>query len=291
MFKTIILLVIIIKFAVENTGISPRRYIARTYKHALRPIATAASRDLRDAQGRIRRRTMQARKRGINFMKDTHFYTEFYSERSRHIYNDVYNPETRTGLLVSMIDQKTKEQQRCIRVWSAGSSYGLELLTLAWLTRQALVNAGENIEHWQLDFFGTDNVKDVVVEAEKNIKKARSEYKNNGIMTPVTVDTDGLNIEFFIVDHFDTDDQHAWALWQNTAGGFDIIFMRNTPVGMGAEGRAQALLSTKGIFVGSNGIVKVPDVGKETAASGIISVQATSLGEARHTFAAIHTAA
>jgi GNAT superfamily N-acetyltransferase len=206
------------------------------------------------ARERMLERTRRA-PRGIIDWRAAAYATELYGERARGFYNRFYNPETGKGVIIDLIRKRKEESDRHLRVWSCGSSYGLELLTLVWLTRQALEASNEWPKNWKLEFVGTDEVADVLDEAERRAELRKAAYREGGEWVEVPLDTEGFDIRFLILDHFQQDQRRDWETWQREEKGFDIVFMRGTVTAAGAEEWAMSLVRDDGFFFGDKFVI------------------------------------
>ena len=72
--------------------------------------------------------------------------------------------------LMETSDRKEEENDRIIRIWSAGCSTGEEPYTLAIILREIL----EDIERWQVNVFGSDIDTNVLERCRKGVYSPRS---------------------------------------------------------------------------------------------------------------------
>lgn len=157
---------------------------------------------------------------------NVHYYTQFFKRDIRKtIYAPLFkhNENGQYGFVKEILKDKIAKGDRTFRFWSCGSATGEELRTFAWLVRKALNEQGENINDWQLDFYGTDN--------NKTTAEIASNFKGNDYIDDreLTVDTSGFNIRYVILDHTNMTDLSNWLTWQKEAGGFDLICQLNNP--------------------------------------------------------------
>jgi chemotaxis methyl-accepting protein methylase len=153
-----------------------------------------------------------------------------------------------------MLEAKAACQDRELKVWSAGCSVGLELLTILWLVEEVLNQMHEETKDWELHFIGTDQVKDALIEAQAISRKGLVNYKDNEQNITVTLNTANVKLDFLLLDHCRQDTRGDWVTWHLARGGFDIIFMRVTNLRSNAEQWAKSLLKKNGIFVGPLGL-------------------------------------
>ena len=180
---------------------------------------------------------------------DLHYNTAFYRVILRkNIFDPLFNPLTRTGLLLSLIAHKKKLNQYRIRVWSAGASTGAELRTLIWLINQALEVSEEDKGRWKLEFYGTDVNKFVLNVASLFNGPDMKFDENTGRYEAVQVDVSQAEINYLVLDHNSENDLEKWLSWQKAKGGFDIVFQNSTPASFPYIEKIKGIITAGGFY-------------------------------------------
>ncbi|MCX5693625.1 MAG: hypothetical protein NT014_00600, partial [Candidatus Omnitrophica bacterium] len=206
---------------------------------------------IQEAYFRIRYFVKEKQKVGIN--TDNHYSTFFYRPSLRNkIFDLLFNFKTGKGIIVDLILNKKESYRKAIRIWSVGASTGAELRTMVWLVKQAFAAAHEDPSGWRLEFYGTDNNKDVLSVAESFKGPDMKLNEDTGKMEPVDVDFSYTDVNYLILDHLRLEELDYWAMWHHNAFGFDIVIQINTPSEIECQKKVVGLINQGGVHIFAN---------------------------------------
>lgn len=145
--------------------------------HILQKLYKERGVDVRDYRYKCLRRRINTRlrARGVFTYKDyaavlnrdPSEYDELLNVVTINVTEFFRNPETwkviEEKILPEIIERKTKRNQRIIRMWSAGTSYGEETYSLSMLMHEIL---GARLNDYIIKIYGTDIDKECIEKAE-----------------------------------------------------------------------------------------------------------------------------
>lgn len=97
-------------------------------------------------------------------------FVEAITVHETYFFRDPVQLDALVGrILPAMIAERARHGRRRLKLWSAGCASGEEAYTVAILVLQALAQAGEAPERWQLHVLGTDISRTVIAHAREAV--------------------------------------------------------------------------------------------------------------------------